>query len=142
MASVAAIRDGLKVRLQTIAGLRVHEYHAPRIEPPAAIIIPGDPGRSNTYAVKFDATMGRGSDDLVFTVLVIVSNVVERASQDKLDAYLDGSGASSVKAAIEGEGTLGGIVSFAVVSAIRQYGLVQYAGQTFLGAEFLIEVTT
>lgn len=142
MASVAAIRNGLKARLETIDGLRVYEYHAPKAEPPTAIIMPGDPGRSNTYAVKFDATMGRGSDDLVFTVLVVVSNVVERAAQDKLDAYLDGEGAPSIKAAIEGEATLGGIVSFARVAAIRQYGLVQYANQTFVGAEFLVEVTT
>lgn len=140
MASSTDIRNGLKARLDTISGLRTHAFVVGDIAPPAAVIIPGDPSRKGVFAIDFDATMGRGSDDYIFTVLLLVSNKVERVSQEALDAYLEGSGATSVKAAIEGEKTLGGVCHFANVVGVRDYGLVTYGGQTYVGAEFIVEV--
>lgn len=141
MASVTAIRNGLKTRLDTIAGLRNHAIVVGDIVPPAAVVIPGDPSRKNAMAINYDCTMGRGSDDFQFTVLLMVSNKVERVSQEALDAYLAGSGALSVKAAIEADGTLGGVAHFTNVQGVRDYGLVTYGGQTYVGAEFMVEVT-
>lgn len=141
MASVTALRNGLKTRLDTISGLRAHAFVTGDVVPPAAVVIPGDPSRKNAMAINYDCTMGRGSDDFIFTVLLIVSNKVERVSQDALDAYLDGSGATSVKAAIEADGTLGGIAHFTNVTGVRDYGAVSYGGQTYVGAEIMVEVT-
>lgn len=141
MASVSALREGLKTRLATISGLRAHAIVVGDVVPPAAVVIPGDPGRKNSMAINYDATMGRGSDDFQFTVLLLVSNKVERVSQDTLDDYLDGSGATSIKAAIEADGTLGGIAHFTNVVGVRDYGLVSYGGQQYVGAEFMVEVT-
>lgn len=140
MASIVAIRDGLKTNLQTISGLRVTEYVTGTIVTPAAIITPGDGGRGR-QAIMFDATMGRGSDDYLFTVIVLVSNTVERTSTDALDAYLAGSGATSIKAAVESDERLGGVAHFARVQGVHDYGLIDYGGQTYLGAEFIVEVT-
>lgn len=138
MASVIVIRDGLKTRLETIAGLRVVDYVSGQVVPPAAVIIPGDPDSGNAQAISFDSTMARGSDDFLFTVLILVSIAHDRVAHEALDAYLDGSSAKSVKAAIDS--TLGGVVSYARVSAVRRYGQIKYAGQDFLGAQFLVEV--
>lgn len=139
--SLTAIRTELKARLDTIDGLRAHAYVVGDIVPPAAVIIPGDPSRKNVYAINYDATMGRGSDDYIFTIILLVSDKVERASQLALDGYLEGAGAGSVKAAIEGDGTLGGASSFVNVTGVRDYGRVAYGGQNYVGAEFVVEVT-
>ena len=142
MASLSALRAGIATRLQTISGLRVLSYVGGDIVPPAAVVIPGVRGRKNSLLVDYDATMGRGSDDWQFTVLLMVANKVERVSQVALDAYCDGSGSSSVKAAIEADGTLGGIASFTNVRGVRDYGIVSYGGQQYVGAEFMVEVCT
>lgn len=134
MASVSALRDGLKTRLATISGLRAHDTFRAEISPPAAIVVPGDP------VVSFDSTMARGSDDFNFVITLLVANVVDRVAQDKLDAYLAGSGALSVKAAIEGDVSLGGIASFARVVSARNYGPTQVGDQEFLGVDIVVEV--
>lgn len=132
MASVGALRDGLKTRLQTIAGLRVYDTVPGEVSPPAAVVRP--------ESITFDSSMSRGSDDFVFTVLVLVSTAVDRVAQDKLDGYLDGAGALSVKAAIEADPDLGGAADWTNVTGVRNYGLVEYAGVPYLGAEFVIHV--
>lgn len=140
MASISAIRDGLKARLDTISGLRAHAIVVGDVVPPAAVVIPGDPSRKAAMVVNYDSTMGRGSDDFLFTILLLVSNKVERVSQDALDAYLDGSGATSIREAIAADGTLGGVAHFTNVTGVRDYGLVSYGGQQYVGAELIVEV--
>jgi hypothetical protein len=58
--------------------------------------------------------MHRGLDQATFDVLVIASRMSDRSAQDKLDGYLAGSGASSIKTVLEAgtpTGTLNGTVS-------------------------------
>jgi hypothetical protein len=134
MASVTSIRSGLQTRLNTITGLTAHAVVKGQIVPPAAVV--------EVESISFDATMGRGSDDFLFTVKLLVSASVTAEAQAKLDGYLAGSGATTtVKGAVEADGTLGGVVHFARVDSVRQYGLIEYAGVQYVGCEFLIEVT-
>ncbi|MER5252905.1 hypothetical protein [Streptomyces sp. NPDC002855] len=140
MASVIAIRDGMATRLLTISGLRVSDYVPGQINPPAAVIIPGDPESQTAQMISFDSTMARGSDDMLFTVMILVSLAHDRVAHEKLDAYLDGSSATSVKAALDGN--LGGVVSYCRVASCRRYGRVKWGNQDYLGAEFLVEVCT
>lgn len=140
MASISALREGLKTRLDTVSGLRAHAQVVGDVNPPAAVVIPGDPSRKNSMVVNYDSTMGRGSDDFMFTILLLVSAKVERVSQDALDDYLDGSGATSIRAAIAADGTLGGIAHFTNVTGVRDYGMVEYGGQKYVGAELIVEV--
>jgi hypothetical protein len=58
----------------------------------------------------FDIDNARGLDQATVDIYVIVQRLSDRAGQDKLDAYLAGSGSSSIKTAIEGDRTLGGTV--------------------------------
>jgi len=97
------VRDGLKTRLQTITGLRVYDLIPETPTPPCAVVGPLD--------FTFDIDNARGLDQANVDIYVIVQRFSDRAGQDKLDAYLAGSGSSSIKTAIEGDRTLGGTVN-------------------------------
>jgi hypothetical protein len=94
------VRDALKTRLQTISGLRVYELIPEPITPPCAVV--------GQLDFTFDIDNARGLDQANVDIYVIVQRFSERAGQDKLDGYLAGTGATSIKAAIEGDRTLGG----------------------------------
>ncbi|CAB5218977.1 hypothetical protein UFOVP226_15 [uncultured Caudovirales phage] len=96
------VRDGLKTRLATITGLRTYDIVPDGIAPPAAVV--------GLLSLDFDMSMQRYLDHGDIEILIIVGRMSERAAQDKLDSYLSGSGTSSIKAAIEGDTTLGGSV--------------------------------
>lgn len=133
MARLSAIRDGLKANLQTIAGLRAHETIPDQVNTPAAVV--GVP------KVDYDVTMARGADKVTIPVRVYASRASERSGQDKLDEYLDSTGANSIKTAIESDPTLGAANAHVtrVVSA-GEYGVYTIAGVEYLGVEFIVEV--
>lgn len=132
MASISGIRDGLAVRLATITGLRTTSYEPDKIAVPAAVV--GD------VEVTFDRAMGRGLDEIKVTVRLYASRAADRSGQKALDAYLTGSGPSSVKAAIEADRTLGGACSDLRVTGVDGYGVYEVAGTAYYGAEFAVTV--
>jgi hypothetical protein len=140
MASLSGLREGLAVRLRTIPVLSVYVEVPDTPTVPAAIIYPGFEGDP---AIRFDSTMARGSDDFLFTVTVLVQMADDLAAQEELDAYLDGTGDRSMKAAIEADPTLGGLASFAHVREARNYGArgEHNGGMRHLGVDFGIEIT-
>ena len=98
-----AVRQGLSTALDTITGLRCFDYVPDSLAPPAAVIEP--------LEITFGVAMANGLDYYKGFVLIIVGRMSDRSSQDRLDAYLASSGASSVVAAIEADRTLGGACS-------------------------------
>ena len=134
MASITAIREGLKTRLATVTGLKAHATIPSQLTPPAAVV--GMP-----EAVQYLQTYGSGAYAASFPVRLLVAKVDDGRAQEKLDAYCGATGATSVKAAIEGAGgTLGGVVDFVVVQQVRGFGVYEVAGVAYLGAEFVVEV--
>lgn len=133
MATIAGIRDGLRTRLETISGLRVHDTVPGQINPPAAIV--------RRRRTDYDSTMARGSDDYEFVVTVFVQLASDPKAQDDLDAYLDGAGVKSVKAAVEGDASLGGEVDFARVRQADADQVLEFAGVGYLGVDFIVDVT-
>lgn len=131
MGSLADIRTGLETRLATISGLNARDKAPATIVTPMAFPLPG--------SIEFDETMGRGVDTYTFTVRLLVQRAVDQVAQENLDPYLDGSGAQSIKAAIEG-GALGGSVDWARVVRVSRYGDIDHAGHMYLGADFFVEV--
>lgn len=125
-----ATMDAIGVRLLTITGLRVFDYTADSIAVPAAVV--GLPD------VTYDNTKGRGFDFATYPVHLLVSKVSDRASRDKLAAYLVGTGGASVKAAVDG--TLGGTVQVARVASAA-LSTMTVAGVDYLAATFQVEVT-
>lgn len=132
MASLSSIRTGLQTRLATITGLNAYDKVPGTVTTPAAFPMPGP--------IEFDETMGRGSDLYTFKVRLLVQRSTDTYAQEDLDAYLAGSGASSVKAAIEGDITLGGVADWTRVTGVPAYGDVTHAGIDYLGADFNVEV--
>lgn len=132
MADVQAIADGLATRLATIAGMRTSSHVADAVSVPHASIA--------LESIEFDRAMGRGLDELTFTVRVYTSRASDRAGQKALYGYLVGSGAKSVKAAIEGDRTLGGAASDCRVSDVQNVGVYEAGGTDYFGADFTVTV--
>jgi len=125
------VRDGLKTRLQTITGLRAYDLIPDTVVPPCAVV--------GQLDFTFDIDNARGLDQAQVDVLVIVQRFSERAGQDKLDAYLAGSGSSSIKTAIEGDRTLGGTVNTLRVTG-AEAGTYDSQGVTFLSYRYRITI--
>ena len=104
-----AVRSGLAAALDTITGLRTFEYVPDSLTPPAAVVEP--------LEVTYHSSMQNGLQEFRAYVLVILGRMADRSSQARLDAYVAQSGASSVKAALETDKTLGGACSSLVVTA-------------------------
>src|SRR5215475_8394271 len=126
MASISAIRAGLAANLSTILDVQVSAYTLAQPTPPGLQILP--PG------VQYDRTM-QGSatsatrhalDDWTFMVQGFVALTTDIGSQVLLDQMCAPSGVNSVKAALESNRTLNGIVSDLHVEEQSQGALVQF----------------
>lgn len=93
--NLGLIRDDLKARLATIAGLTTYDTVPAKPEVPCAIVQPA--------SVNVHVTFERGSCDVRFSVLVLVQCADWPSAQDALDGYVSiGTGnASSVVDALE-----------------------------------------
>jgi len=125
-----AVMDAIGTRLGNIAGLRVTDYASDRANPPHAIV--GLPDE-----VEYDAVMGRGADRVVIPITLLVGKVSERAARDQLAAYVSGTGAASVKEAVDGD--LGGAAQTARVTGAT-ISIVTIQSVDYLGASFEVEV--
>jgi hypothetical protein len=125
------VRDGLKTRLQTITGLRVYDLIPEPVTPPCAVV--------GQLDLTFDIDNARGLDQANVDIYVIVQRFSERAGQDKLDAYLAGSGSSSIKTAIEGDRTLGGVVNTLRVTSAES-GQYESQGNLFLSYRYRLTI--
>lgn len=133
MATVAEMRAGLETRLATIAGLNESAYVKAKPVYPYAHVVPDE--------VEYDEAGSRGMDTWSFLVQVFVGYSLDRAIQTTLDKFLNPSGALSVKAAIEADKTLGGIVQD--VHVARATGYRQYDrpdGRTVWGCDWTVVV--
>jgi hypothetical protein len=125
------VRTGLGTALDTIAGLRVFDYVPDSLSPPAAVVEP--------LEVDYEWAMQRGLDFYRAFILVIVGRMSDRSSQDRLDAYVAGSGASSVKAALEANRTLGGACSTLQVTSARPREVV-VSGVNMIAYRFEVSI--
>ena len=132
MATLSEIRTGIATNLGTISGLRTSAYVPDEPKPPIAIIFPEN--------ISFDTAFGRGLDTYTFTVQVIVSKISDRNAQSNLDGYCNPSGASSVKAALESDKTLGGLVQDLRVTEARDYRAATINENTYLTVTFAVTV--
>ena len=132
MPTLSEIRTGIATNLGTISGLRTSAYVPDEPKPPIAIIFPEN--------ISFDTAFGRGLDTYTFTVQVIVSKISDRNAQSNLDGYCNPSGASSVKAALESDKTLGDLVQDLRVTEARDYRAATINENTYLTVTFAVTV--
>lgn len=118
MADLAKIRAGLAANLAVLPDVQVNPYWLSNPTPPAIHVFPGQ--------IMFDSTFQRGMDILEFRVQAFIGLTTDIGAQTTLDQYLAGSGALSVKAALEADKTLGGAAFDTRV--VSSTGLQQYTG--------------
>ena len=136
MATLAEITDGMKTTLSNISGLRCYDNVPDMgLNFPAAFIVPTE--------IQFDLAMQRGTDLYTFDMLVAVQRADSRTAQDKLDAFITGSGSSSVRQVIYNNKTLGLSDTDARVVNMTNYAAdVNLNGIDGVGANLTIEVYT
>lgn len=133
MADLTTACNALATTLSTIAGLRVSPTFLAQVNPPAAVIMP-QPAQS----LRFD-TLGGGISYLL-RVVVLTSYTEDASSVALMNSYLATKGPLSVSAALQANPTLSGAVEYANLETSRGYGLSDWAGQTYLMAQFLVTV--
>ncbi len=133
MASLSAIRTGLKTRLATITGLKAHDVWPDTVNCPAALVRP----------TSWDYRQSIGDNNrITFEVVVLAAslqNGLARA-QEQLDPFLDDVGKSSIKAALEGDKTLSSSATTLNVVRATDYGSLVVGDIEYMGARFEVEV--
>jgi hypothetical protein len=123
-ATVSQVTTGLKDRLATIAGLRTYDYQPDEVRAPIAF--------PTITAVEYHSAFG--SDECVFraTIQVICGRVSDRSAQALLDGFASNSGASSIRGAIEGDTTLGGVCDTLSVQRSATIGSIKAGDADYL----------
>ena len=130
--TISQVSDGLAARLATISGLRTASVIPDQPNPPVAVV--------QINNVSYDTAFKGGLTTYSFVVSVIVGRVTERQAQDRLDLYSSTSGSASVKEAIEGDRSLGGIVADTRVTEMTGINAVLLGEATYLAANFAVTV--
>ena len=118
--NLSAVRGDMAAALEGIEGVQVSPYALAQPTPPGIQIIP--PG------VTYDLAMHRGYDDWLFVVQGFVALTTDVGSQVLLDQMCAPAGVSSIKAALELDRTLGGIVQDLHVLDQSPGRVADYAG--------------
>ena len=135
-ATLAEIRAGLATRLDTIPGVNVSAY---MMDVPRDLTLQV----MGPDQVEYDQAGMRGHDNWTFIIQGFSGSPSSQAAQVNLDEWLSPSGANSVKEAVEGDRSLGGIVEDCVVrtsSGYRRYEVGPDGGakHSMLGAEWTV----
>ena len=131
-ATFSGLRTALATQLATIRSLRTAATVPDNPAPPVAVIVPVN--------VEYDTSFGRGTDTYTFSVLLIVGRMSERSAQTTLDAYINPTGATSIKAAVNADPTLGGACQSARVTNMVNYGSLIVGDTEYLSADFQITI--
>ncbi len=130
--TISSLRGGAATALDTIAAIRTVYDYIPDTAPatPSAIV--------GNVSIDWDDANARGLDAATFSVYVVVSRMSERSGADTLDSLLAGSGAGSVKTALEAGGNLGGSCSTMRVTRATPVSL-SMGGVEFFAYEYEVE---
>lgn len=135
MATGSEIREGIAANLNAITGCQVSAWRLDNPTPPTLHVL----GRQS---VSYDQTYGRGTDSVIYLVQGLIAKGVDPiGAQRTLDLWTLGSGDQSVKAAIESDKTLGGVVDSLRVTSYegdREYTLPN--GTELFGGEWAVEI--
>lgn len=135
-ATVNAVATAIATKLATINGLRTYTYQPEQLTPPVAY--------PELTQVVYHRTMGNGGalTQMEWLVHVIVGRYTDRTAHDLLDQYLSATGAKSVRAAIESDDTLGGVVQAIILSTSADITSLTSGDAEFLQIQFTLTVHT
>lgn len=127
---VSTVREGLKTAIVPVIP-RVFDFVPDQVPTPCAVI--------GNLTLTFDVAQNRGLDLAQVDIIIIVSRMNERGAQEKLDGFLAGSGAGSIKAALTTNLTLAGAVS--TLRVVRAAPItLEVSGVTFFAYQYEIEL--
>jgi hypothetical protein len=114
----------LQNRLATINGLRTFNYQPEQLNPPVAYPV--------LNSITYHRAFGGGNVEMFWSVFVVVGRYTDSRAFELCDGFLSYGGTKSLRAAIEGDVTLGGVCQSLVVSSS-----ISIQPQTQADAEFL-----
>lgn len=127
--TILQVMTALESALDDISGLRTSEFIKDQMSPPFAMVgVPEIP--------DYHGAFRSGSMTISPRVYVFVSSVVDRIGQTRLSEYADPVGSKSIKAAIEADPTLGGIVAQVMVKSFRPLGAEEMGALGYYGGVF------
>lgn len=129
---ITAVRLGLAEAANAIEDLNCYGFTPGQAPEPCFYV-----GR---VEIDWDSAMGRGMDDLTVYCRVFTGRADDEAGQASLNAYLKGSGPTSLKAALQADRTLGGACLTMRVQRVDGYRMFEHAGTEYFGAELTIAV--
>lgn len=138
MASLADIRAGFAGNLATLQGIQVSAYVLGNPSLPTIWVRPAP-----AEGIEYHKAFANGLENWTFLVQAFfASGITDIGAQKKLDELLASTGATSVKAAIESDKTLGGLVKDLKVE--RCTGYLEYSNPagttTALGCDWTVVV--
>lgn len=131
-ATVLQVATGIKNRLATITGLRTFNYQPEQLNPPV-----GFPALSG---VEYHRAFQGGDVTMNWNVHVVVGRWTDSRAHALLDEYLSYDGAKSIRAALEGDKTLGGVCETLVLSSGADVTSISENGSEFLEITFSLTV--
>jgi len=133
MATLEQVSEGLAANLSTISGVQVSAWMLASPTPPAIHVVPP--------AIDYHQAMQDRFSELTSTVQAFVALASDIGSQKRLAQMRAPSGTGSVKAAIEADQTLGGIVKGLIVrSSAEPQVLTLDGGRQLLVSDFEVAV--
>jgi hypothetical protein len=132
-ATIPAIYSALATRLDTISGLTVYDY-----QPDTILATPMAFPSLNT--IEYHRAMGGGLQTYSFTVTIIVGRMDDKTAQTALHNYASWDGATSVRATLESDKTLGGVVETLVVQSSANVNSMSNGDNQFLTVDITLTV--
>lgn len=122
---VNAAMDLIGAALGTVTGLRVFDFPADSVSPPAACV--------DLDSIDYDAATRRFGDRATFKIYLVVGSVVDRSARDALHGYLNGQGAgtTSIKTAVDAIGNSTVRVTRAEKTPVTVAGQIYQAAAVF-----------
>lgn len=131
------IHEALAATLYGIGGWQVSPYILANPTPPTIFVYPGSPDDATVY----DLTQRDSLDVYSFTIQAFVSHNSDIGAQRKLSELLGRSGPHSVKALVEADTSLGGLVDDLRVMRVSGFRLVAPAASAVMvAAEWFVDV--
>lgn len=127
--TIAVVRAAIGTALDTIASIETICNQVPDSIPklPATV--------ASLERIRYHKTLD-GCITQEWRVLLLLAERDSKKAHDDLDPYLAVSGADSIKAVLEAAAIADG----ATVVTGENIGYIAYRGQTYIGAEFIVEV--
>lgn len=131
-ASVGATATAIATRLGTIPGLRTFAHDPMQYNPPVAFPV--------LESVTYHEAFAGGDVVMEWTLMLVATRWNDRISYGTLDEWISYSGTQSVRAAIEGDRTLGGVVQTCVIGSSANISNMSQGEAEFLSVEFTLTV--